>query len=96
MEQLGLYPQYWGPGLSSSGGPVPAPTNATLHQFENAIANMTALMYWSCRFICFEYDYSNMLIWHWQWEIQKVTHGLQRQPGSLLTQLVYRCSKVQP
>jgi hypothetical protein len=39
MEQLGLYPQYPGETIS--------PTNTTLHQFENALASMTALMYWA-------------------------------------------------
>jgi hypothetical protein len=42
MEQLGLYPQY--PDYI---GHIPL-TNTTLHQFENALANMTGLMYWAC------------------------------------------------
>jgi|SRR5882762_4678806 len=37
MEQLGLYPQY---------RPAEKTMNVTLHQFENALANMVASMYW--------------------------------------------------
>jgi hypothetical protein len=48
MEQLGLYPLLVMP---DSADPVPTYMNATpamptLHQFENALASMTALMYW--------------------------------------------------
>lgn len=48
MEQLGLFPQYL-----DQGGIVSPPFNTTLHQFENALANMTALVYWACIFIYF-------------------------------------------
>jgi hypothetical protein len=45
MDQLGLYPL-----LSSivTEGPLPTTfTNTTLHEFENALARLTALMYWA-------------------------------------------------
>ena len=41
MDQLGIYAQ-----VDSTVDPI-TPKNTTLHQFENALANMTALMYWA-------------------------------------------------
>ena len=40
MEQLGIFPQYDPNRLAK-------PTSATLHQFENALENLTAAMYWT-------------------------------------------------
>jgi hypothetical protein len=42
MEQLGLFPQYHPNDLKK-----PTNANATLHQFENALASVTAAMYWA-------------------------------------------------
>src|ERR1700733_14561656 len=42
MDQLGFYPQL-APGI----GMTMTPKNATLHQLENILANMVALVYWA-------------------------------------------------
>jgi len=49
MEQIGLFPQYL-----TQGGEVDPPINTTLHQFENALANMVALVFWACIFLYFD------------------------------------------
>jgi hypothetical protein len=40
MDQLGIYPQYYFT-------PTEIQKNTTLHEFENALAHMTALVYWA-------------------------------------------------
>jgi hypothetical protein len=42
MDQLGFYPQ-----LAPNEGITMTPKNATLHQLENTLANMVALVYWA-------------------------------------------------
>jgi len=48
MDRLGLYPQF--PDLDL-GGITPVPLIVNLHQFENALATMTALMYWGAAYL---------------------------------------------
>jgi len=46
MEQLGIYPMF-GNDSVNQWLTKNNPTNITLHQFENAIASMTAMIYWT-------------------------------------------------
>jgi hypothetical protein len=59
MEQLGIYPLL----ANASWVQVPNnPTNITLHQFENAVASMTAMIYWTGTHMHSEDDHVNVLI----------------------------------
>ena len=60
MEQLGIYPLF----ANNSVSVVQWLTknNITLHQFENALASMTAMIYWAGTHMHSEDDYANVLI----------------------------------
>ena len=73
MEQLGLYP------LLASADWYTNTTQAapTLHQFKNALASMTALMYWGGTHLSLTVIVSLCLIEHQQLPICREIVGLQ-------------------
>ena len=89
MEKLELYPQYDPKDLAK-------PTNTTLHQFENALANMAASMYWGGILV---YPISTIfkLTRHYQLAMCNLIPGFNRQSAAHLTPiLACRCSMVWP
>jgi hypothetical protein len=71
MDKLGLYPQLSrvaGPSFNSTSLSVNA-TNITLHEFENALASMTALLYWAGTNVFSSYHRFSKLIQYHKWAI---------------------------